>query len=103
MMMDVGETCEACGYISHLGAVAHHHLIPQSVTEQAGMSKSETVRLCCNCHFELQTWYRMKVADMVYDPGTQRFRDKSWEEKVKDYKFAFNAFREYKNEQGKIH
>ena len=101
-MTDIKEACEVCGYVSHLGAVAQHHLIPKDVTEQAGMPKSETVSLCCNCHFELYGWYRMKVADMVYDTATKRFGAKSWDEKVKDYKFAFKAFREYKDKQRKI-
>ncbi|MFC1592990.1 hypothetical protein ACFL4C_03145 [Candidatus Omnitrophota bacterium] len=102
MMADIRETCEVCGYVSHVGTVAQHHRIPKSVTEQAGMPKSETVNLCCNCHFELHAWYRMKVAEMAYDPGAQRFMDKSWDEKVKDYKFAFEAFKRYKDEQSRI-
>ena len=102
MRADIGETCEVCEYVSHLGAVAQHHLIPKGVTEQAGMPKSEAVSLCCNCHFELHTWYRMKVADVVYDPALKRFRAKSGDEMVKDYRFAFRSFMEYKNEQRKI-
>jgi len=100
--MDVGETCEACGYVSHLGAVARHHLIPQSVTKQAGMPESATVSLCCNCHFELHTWYRIKNVDMVYDPAAMRFRAKTWNEMVKEYESAFRAFKKYKGEQRKI-
>ena len=82
-MTNIGEACEVCGYVSHLGAVARHHLIPKDVTEQAGMPKSETVSLCCNCHFELYAWYRMKVADMFYDTATKRFRAKSWDKRLK--------------------
>ncbi|MFC1928539.1 hypothetical protein ACFLWC_01480 [Chloroflexota bacterium] len=100
--MDVGKTCEACGYVSHLGAVARHHLIPESVTEQAGMSESAKVSLCCNCHFELHAWYKIKIADMVYDTASKQFRPKSWDERVKEYDSAFRAFKKYKGEQGKI-
>lgn len=100
--MNVGEACEVCGYVSHLGAVAKHHLIPKNVTEEAGIPKSGTVNLCCNCHFELHAWYRMKVTDTVYDPGAKRFTDKSWDEKVKEYKSVFRAFKQYKQEQRRI-
>jgi hypothetical protein len=100
-MTDVRGACKVCGYVSNLGAVAQHHIIPKDVTKQAGMPESATVNLCCNCHFELYTWYRTKVTDMVYDPETKRFRYKSWDEKVKDYESAFNEFRKYKDEQKK--
>jgi len=99
--MDIKETCEVCGYVSHLGAVSQHHLIPKSVTKEAGVPESATVSLCCNCHFELHTWYRMKVADMVYDPETKRFKAGSWDERVKDYESAFRDFKKYKDEQRK--
>ena len=101
-MMDIEESCKVCGYVSHLGAVAQHHLIPNSITKQAGMPEPAMTSLCCNCHLELHTWYRTKVMDMVYDPETKRFRAKSWDEKVKDYESAFNEFRKYKDEQRKI-
>ena len=95
-MVDTAEACKVCGYVSYLGAVARHHLIPRSVTEQAGMPKSETVSLCCNCHFELHTWYKTKIVDMVYDTETKRFRAKLWDEQVNDYKSAFRSFMNYK-------
>ena len=101
-MTDTKETCEVCGYVSHLGAVAQHHLIPKSVTQQAGMPDSPTVNLCNNCHFELHNWYRMKLTDLLYDPRAKQFRNKSWEEKVKGYESAFRAFKKYKHEQRKI-
>jgi len=44
----------------------------------------------------------MKVANVAYDPDTKRFRDKSWDEKVRDYEAAFNSFNKYKSEQRKI-
>ena len=100
-MTDIEGTCEACGYVSRLGAVAHHHLIPESVTKQAGMPESATVSLCCNCHFELNSWYKTKVTDVAYDSETKRFKGKPWEEKVKDYEHAFNEFKKYKDEQKK--
>ncbi len=95
------ETCEFCGCRSELGTIEKHYIVPTKVTEQAGMPESAKISLCCNCHFELHTWYRTKVMDMVYDPETKRFRAKSWDEEVKDYESAFNEFRKYKDEQRK--
>ncbi|MBA7702465.1 hypothetical protein ES703_111233 [subsurface metagenome] len=66
------------------------------------MPESATMSLCCNCHYELHAWYRMKVTNMSYDPDIKRFRDKSWDENVGDYEAAFNSFNKYKNEQRKI-
>ena len=94
----VEETCKACGYVSHLGAVARHHVVPKNVTMEAGMPDSATVSLCNNCRTELDRWYRMKVADTVYDHVTKRFIDKSWEDKVKDYESAFKGFIAYKGQ-----
>ena len=98
-MTMVNETCEVCGRVSRFGAVTQHHLIPKSVTEEAEMPDSETVNLCRNCHNELHSWYKMKVADAVYDQKTKKFRAKSWEEMAGDYESAFNDFKKYKDEQ----
>ena len=98
----VNETCEVCGYVSNTGAVAQHHLIPKSVTEQAGVPDSAMVNLCRKCHSELHNWYKMKVAEAVYDQKTKRFQAKSWNEMVKDYQSAFNDFKKYKEEQKRV-
>ena len=94
--MNIEEACEICRYVSQLGDVAPHHIIPKSVTKEASMPESATISLCCNCHFELHAWYRAKVTDVVFEPKTKRFRTKSWDEKFKDYESAFNDFRQYK-------
>ncbi len=100
-MVDREETCAVCRYVSNLEAVAPHHLIPRSVTEEAGVPESATVNLCRNCHYELHSWYGVKVSNVTYDPDTKRFRDKSWGEMARDYKSAFNSFKKYKSEQRK--
>jgi len=100
-MVDREEACAVCGYVSNLEAVAPHHLIPKSVAEEAGVPESATVNLCRNCHSELHSWYGMRVVDVTYDPSTKRFREKSWDEKVRDYESAFSSFRQYKSEQRK--
>jgi len=97
--MDREKICEFCGYVSYLGAVAQHHIIPKNVTKQASMPESATVILCNNCHFELHTWYRTKVAEMAYDSKAKRFKAKPRDEKVKDYESAFRSFKKYKDEQ----
>ena len=102
MITGTEETCEACGYASHLGAVAQHHLIPKSVTQQAGMPDSPMVDLCNNCHFELHNWYKMKVTNILYDSRAKEFRDRSREEKIKEYESAFRTFKKYKHERRKI-
>jgi len=97
----VEETCELCGYRSQLGAVEEHRIIPISITEQTGMSKSQTLRMCCNCHRELDTWYSAKVTEMVYDVNIQRFRTKTSVEMDEEYQSVFNGFVTYKKKQKK--
>ena len=98
-MEDRGGACAVCGYVSNLGAVVRHHLIPRGVTREAGMPDSAAMNLCCNCHYELNSWYEAKVSGVAYDPAIKRFRGKSWDEVTKDYESAFNSFRKYKQER----
>ena len=99
--MDREKSCEVCGHVSHLGAVAPHHIIPKNVTKQAGMPESNTVNLCNNCHLELHAWYRMKVDEIGYDSKAKRFKAKPRNERIKDYESAFRSFKNYKDEQRK--
>ena len=92
------ETCEICGYQSQLGAIEKHHIVPTSVTEQSGIPLSQAVRLCCNCHREVHTWYSMKGRDMAYDPKAKQFLAKSGLEMVKEYQSVFSSFVKYKKE-----
>ena len=95
------ETCELCGYQSQLRAVGRHYIIPNEVTQQAGMPESKTVRMCCNCRRELDTWYSDKITKMVFDTKIQRFRDKTWPEMVEEYQSVFNGFANYKKRGSK--
>ncbi len=97
------KSCEVCGYESDLAAIENHHIIPTEVTEEAGMPRSRTVRLCCNCRREVDTWYRARVAPMAYDSATKRFRTKSYSEMVKEYQSAFDSFMKYKKASRKEH
>ena len=101
--MDVKEACEICGYVSDLGTISQHHVIPKIITERAGIPEPVMISLCPNCHFELNAWYKTKVTDIVYDPETKRFRSLSWDEMIKEHRSAFNDFRKYKDKQRKIH
>ena len=95
------ETCEVCGYRSLLGAVEKHHIIPKEITEQAGIKDSPTLRMCCNCRKELETWYSAKVAKMVYDARVPQFRYKTSMEMVEEYEFVFRGFLDYKKKPKK--
>ena len=90
------ESCKLCGYLSRLGTIEKHHIVPTEVTEQAGMPHSPTIRLCANCHREIHTWYSMKVAKIAYQPESKRFELKPFSEQIKDYKSVFNTFKKHK-------
>ena len=89
------DTCELCGRESERGTVKKHHIVPIDITRQASMPESKTVRLCPDCHHEIQTWYATRVTAVTYDLGIKQFKDKSWSELVKEYHFAFNSFVSY--------
>ena len=95
------DTCELCGYRSDLGAVGKHYIVPTKFTEQAGMRRSQILRLCRNCQQELDTWYSREIARIAYDPRTKQFRTKSSLEVVKEYQSVFGDFAKYKKEQRK--
>ncbi len=94
------ETCELCGYTSILEAVKECPIVPNDIARAAGTPKSQTIKMCCNCRGELDTWVSAKVATTVYDIGTQRFRCRTHTEMVKEYQSVFNAFVDYKKRRG---
>ena len=93
------ETCEVCGCESELGVTEKHNVVPTEVTKQARIPESKIVRVCPNCHQELNRWYSTRVTDMAYNPAAKQFRAKSGLEMVKEYQSAFNSFVKYKKEQ----
>ena len=90
------EICEICGYKSLLGAIAKYCTIPTEITEDARKPKSESIKMCCNCHRELDKWYSTKVAKMVYDEKLQRYRYRMPSEMVEEYQSVFNGFVAFK-------
>ena len=95
------ETCEICRYRFKAEAIEPHHVVPQQITEKAGMPESQITRLCPNCRQEIHSWYRVKVTHMRYDIMTKRFVEKSYLELIKEYQSTFHSFAEYKQEQRK--
>ncbi len=96
------ESCELCGYPGEPRLMDKYHTIPVEVTERAGVPESRTIRLCQNCHRELNKWYSTRVADTGFDTNLNRFRPKTPLETVREYEFAFNIFAKYKKEQKKV-
>ena len=94
--------CDICGNESGPGATEKQPVVPVEISEQAGIARPKTVRLCSNCRQELHRWYLVKVADMAYDTKIKRFRAKSSLEMVKEYEDAYRMFAEYKRGQPKI-
>ena len=93
------ELCETCGYKSLLGAVEKYCAIPNEITEAAGMPESQTLKICCNCRRELETWYSAKVAKMVYDNRMQQYRHRTSAEMVDEYQSIFNGFVAFKKKR----
>jgi hypothetical protein len=92
------ELCELCGYESQLGDIKKFPIIPSEIARQAGILRSKNVRLCFNCHEELNQWYLRAVADMTYDASIKRFKPRSLQETAKEYERAYRRFARYKKE-----
>lgn len=90
------ELCDICGRKIETGTVVMHRIVPEEVTQEAGLADSGTVVLCLSCHDELQTWYSKAVFSMAYNAGTKRFIPRSAAEIVKEYEAAYRAFAAYK-------
>lgn len=94
--------CELCRCEDEPGNIKKYYVIPQEITEEAGIKRIKIVKLCPNCHRELSKWYSTNISDITYDTRIQRFRSKSPKEMVKEYEVAYQAFTRYKKEQQKI-
>ncbi len=88
--------CNLCGREIEPGTVVIHNIVPCEVTQQTGMSDSETVKLCVNCCKEVEAWYLKRVTSTTYDWGSKRFRPKLPTEMVTEYEAAYTAFVKYK-------
>lgn len=95
--------CAACGYQGKTRAIVAHHIIPEEIAEQAGVSDSGAVSMCANCLAEVAAWYPRKVSSLVLDDGTRGFRPRTPAEMVKEYEAAYRAFVEYKKREQQKH
>lgn len=93
--------CAACGYQGKVRAIVAHHIIPEEIAEQAGISDSGAVSVCANCLAEVAAWYPRKVSGLIFDDGTRRFRPRTPAEMVTEYEAAYRAFVEYKKRERK--
>lgn len=89
------EICDVCEREVDATAVTIHRIVPEGITKEAGISDSETVRLCINCRDDIHAWYLNRVLSETYDWGIKRFRPKSPTEMVKEYEAAYRAFVRY--------
>ena len=96
--MDDG-VCELCGKVSQLDLLEIHHVVPQEVIEQMGISSPATAILCHKCHQEIHDWYDRNVSTVAYHPESQSFQRKSPTATVKEYQSAYRVFAEYKKTQ----
>lgn len=88
--------CQFCRYDDTPDIIEQHHIVPTDVSAQAGIPESQTIWLCPNCHREVHSWYRSRVARSTYDQTNKRFRPMSGLELVREYQAVFNSFLKYK-------
>jgi 5-methylcytosine-specific restriction endonuclease McrA len=94
------QACQICGQHSKPDNMEQHHIVPTEVTAPSGIPASQILSVCANCHHEVHSWYRSKVARTTYDLNLKRFRPRSDLELVREYQAAFDSFLKYKAEQG---
>jgi len=96
------QTCELCDFRGDVDLIRRYRIIPEEVTEQAGITQYKTVRLCPNCWQELSSWYSANISDITYDTAFKRFRSRSGPEMIKEYEVAFSRFQEHKKSKMSI-
>ncbi|MFC1946256.1 hypothetical protein ACFLW1_03580, partial [Chloroflexota bacterium] len=76
-----------------------HRVIPDEILQLSAEAKPRETTLCLNCRRELETWYTAKVNKLVYDVGTQEFRDRTSSEMIEEYEAALKSFVKYTRER----
>ena len=94
------ENCEVCGDTG-TGQTTRCYIVPEEITEQAGVRRSKTIWLCPKCQSELDNWYSANIADMTFDTMAKQFLPKSALQLVKEYETAYQWFVHNKKEQPK--
>jgi len=93
----IGETtCEICGGKSKLGFLIIHHIVPEHVKRQMGITDSRTARLCITCHSAVHDWYSKKVFSLPYDLETHSFRPRMATAMAREYQVAYEDFAKHK-------
>ncbi len=90
--------CKLCG-CDDPGLVKRYYIVPQTITEQAGIQRPKTASLCSDCQQELGLWYSAKVGTLTYDTAKKQFIPKSSSQLVKEYEIAYQWFTKYRKEQ----
>lgn len=90
--------CELCS-CDESGLLKRYYIVPQAITEQAGIQRPKTVRLCSNCQQELGIWYSAKVGALTYDTAMKQFTPKLPSQLFKEYEIAYQWFTKYKKAQ----
>jgi len=90
------EYCELC---HESGSLKIYNIVPQAISEEAGIKKPKTVRLCPDCQQELGLWYSAKVGELTYDIAVKQFVPKTPSQLAKEYETAYHWFTDYKKTQ----
>ncbi|MFC1952695.1 hypothetical protein ACFLWR_01000 [Chloroflexota bacterium] len=90
------KNCELC---DESDLLKMYYIVPKAISEQAGIQKPKTVRLCPDCQQELGLWYSAKVGELTYDITMKQFIPKSPSRLVKEYETAYQGFTAYKKTQ----
>ncbi len=84
--------CQVCGHFSPLGFLIVHHIVPEHLVRQMGITDSKTAELCLYCHQAVHSLYAKRMISMPYDPETKRFKPKTAPEIVREYETAYQDF-----------
>ena len=84
--------CEACGKLFSGRYAVIFPVVPNEVATLQGIHDSRTVTICLECSHQLPTWYQKTISTIVYNDNKKHFRDKTPNELVKEYEFAFESF-----------
>ena len=87
--------CKFCG-CDDPDLVKRYYIVPQTITEQAGIRRPKTASLCSDCQQELGRWYSAKVGPLTYDTDTKQFVPKLPSQLVREHEIAYQWFTKYR-------
>jgi hypothetical protein len=92
--------CETCGKLFSKKYAVAFPVIPVDVARRYGIKDAKVATVCLECSHQLPRWYEKTVSLITYNTAQQHFQDRTAEELVAEYEYAFERFKKFKSRTG---